>query len=38
MAAAWASRLTVNGSMVARTAAATGACAIMNPVRSPARP
>ena len=38
MAAAWASRLTVNGSMVARTAAATGSCAIMNPVRSPARP
>jgi hypothetical protein len=38
IAAAWASRLTVNGSMVARAAAATGSCAIMNPVRSPARP
>jgi hypothetical protein len=37
-AAAWASAFTENGSMVLRTASATGSCPIRNPTRSPARP
>ena len=37
-AAAWATELTVNGSMVLRTASATGGCPIRKPTRSPARP
>ena len=37
-AAACAMLFTLNGSMTVRTAAATGSCAIMKPVRRPARP
>ncbi len=37
-AAACAMLFTLNGSMTVRAAAATGSCAIMNPVRRPARP
>ena len=37
-AAAWATAFTVNGSMVLRTAPATGGCATRKPTRSPASP
>src|SRR6266568_3756559 len=38
VAAVWASELTLNGSMVVRTALATGSGPIRKPTRSPARP
>ena len=38
MAAACATAFTVNGSMVLRTAPATGGCATRKPTRSPASP